>query len=125
MFEAAVAAGASRIVYTSSVAAYGPDPGPVPLDERTPATGSADVVYSAQKAELERALADSVAGSAVAAYTLRPCIVAGPDSLELVTRLPYVLAAARRCPRRCARSSPGSRRPGAPGLRRADAARPR
>jgi nucleoside-diphosphate-sugar epimerase len=93
VFAAAVAAGASRIVYTSSVAAYGPDAGAVPLDEQTPARGSSDVVYSAQKAELERTLADSVAGSPVAAYTLRPCIVAGPDSLELVTRLPYVLAA--------------------------------
>jgi nucleoside-diphosphate-sugar epimerase len=110
VFEAAVAAGAKRIVFTSSIAAYGSDPdGEQPLDESTPARGSANVIYSTQKAELEQLLVSIVGGTAVGAYTLRPCIVAGPDSLELVTRLPYVqVAAALPAPlRRIANALPG------------------
>jgi nucleoside-diphosphate-sugar epimerase len=111
VFAAAVAAGTKRIVYTSSVAAYGFDHDQrTPLDEAYPARGSKRMHYSADKAELEEALAEAVAGTAVDAYTLRPCIVAGPDSLELVTRLPYV-AASRALPspiRGLARALPAS-----------------
>lgn len=91
VFEATVAAGCRRLVYTSSVAAYGFHPdNPQPLTEDVPARGSDDFYYSAQKAELESVLAEVVGGSDVEAYVLRPCIVAGPDSPALVSNLPSV-----------------------------------
>ncbi|HEX6665886.1 MAG TPA: NAD-dependent epimerase/dehydratase family protein [Solirubrobacterales bacterium] len=85
VFEAAVAAGVKRLVYASSVAAYGfyPD-NPQPLTEDVPARGSADFYYSAQKAELEAALGEILAGSEVDAYVFRPCIVAGPRATMLI-----------------------------------------
>ncbi len=62
VFDAAIRTGAERIVYTSSVAAYGSAAeDDLPLDESTPARGNDSVAYSAQKAELERALSDAVA----------------------------------------------------------------
>ena len=65
MFEAAAAAPrAQRLVYTSSVAAYGfHGDNPQPLTEDVPARGSDAHYYSAQKAELEAALFEAVAGS--------------------------------------------------------------
>jgi UDP-glucose 4-epimerase len=85
VFGAAVEAGVERLVYTSSVAAYGfrPD-APNPLTEEQPALGSDDFYYSEQKAELEAELAESVAGSGVEAYVFRPSIVAGPRATMLV-----------------------------------------
>src|SRR5919202_854143 len=71
---AAAAASAVRLVYTSSVAAYGFHPdNPQPLTEDVRPRGSEGFYYSAQKAELERALADAMGGSDAAAYVLRPC----------------------------------------------------
>lgn len=85
VFESAVLAGAERIVYASSVAAYGFHPeNPLPLIEEVPARGSESFYYSAQKAELEVALDAIVAGSGVDAYVFRPCIVAGPRATMLV-----------------------------------------
>jgi UDP-glucose 4-epimerase len=85
VFEAAVSAGVKRLVYASSVAAYGFYPeNPQPLTEDVPARGSADFYYSAQKAELEEALAEILAGSEVEAYVFRPCIVAGPRATMLI-----------------------------------------
>jgi nucleoside-diphosphate-sugar epimerase len=85
VFESAVLAGAERIVYASSVAAYGFHPeNPLPLIEEVPARGSESFYYSAQKAELEAALAAIVAGSGVETYVFRPCIVAGPRATMLV-----------------------------------------
>ena len=90
VFEAARAAGVPRLVYTSSVAAYGfHADNPQPLTEDVPARGSDGHYYSAQKAEVERLLADTLQGSDTAAYVLRPCIVAGPDAQLLVDNLPY------------------------------------
>jgi UDP-glucose 4-epimerase len=90
VFEAAVAAGAKRIVYASSVAAYGfHSDNPRPLTEDVPARGTASHYYSAQKAEVEGMLADALYGSATAAYVFRPCIVAGPDAPLLIDSLPY------------------------------------
>jgi UDP-glucose 4-epimerase len=90
VFEAAAAAGVQRLVYTSSVAAYGFHPhNPQPLTEDVPARGSAEHYYSAQKAEVEATLASALAGSATAAYVLRPCIVAGPQAPLLIDSLPY------------------------------------
>ena len=78
VFEAAAAAGARRLVYTSSVAAYGFDEGDRGwLTEDMPAAGSEGFYYSAHKAELEDVLAEALAGSSTGAYVFRPCIVAG------------------------------------------------
>lgn len=91
VFEAAVAAGASRLVYASSVAAYGfHADNPSPLTEDVPPRGTERHYYSAQKAKLEAALRDVTDGSATAAYVFRPCIVAGPDALALIKNIPYV-----------------------------------
>jgi nucleoside-diphosphate-sugar epimerase len=85
VFEAAVTAGVRRLVYTSSVAAYGFGSGlPQPLVEETPVAGSAEFYYSAQKAELEAALTDALAGAPVEAYVFRPCVVAGPGATMLI-----------------------------------------
>jgi UDP-glucose 4-epimerase len=85
VFEAAVGAGARRLVYTSSVAAYGFHPeNPQPLTEEIEPRGSEGVYYSAQKAELEGALAEALHGSDTDAYVFRPCIVAGPDAPALI-----------------------------------------
>ncbi len=88
VFEAAVAAGVKRLVYASSVAAYGffPD-NPQPLTEEVPARGSEGFYYSAQKAELEATLSEIVAGSEVDAYVFRPCVVAGPRATMLIEQV--------------------------------------
>jgi UDP-glucose 4-epimerase len=85
VFEAAVEAGVGRLVYASSVAAYGFRPrNPQPLTEETPAIGSSRFYYSAQKAELEESLDEILAGSELGAYVFRPCIVAGPRATMLI-----------------------------------------
>jgi nucleoside-diphosphate-sugar epimerase len=88
VFEAAIEAGVQRLVYASSVAAYGFHAGnPQPLTEDVPARGSESFYYSAQKAELELALNDLLAGSGVEAYVFRPCIVAGPRATMLIEKV--------------------------------------
>ncbi|HEX6781201.1 MAG TPA: NAD-dependent epimerase/dehydratase family protein [Solirubrobacterales bacterium] len=84
-FETAIRAGVSRLVYASSVAAYGFHPeNPQPLTEDVPARGSQGFYYSAQKSELEDLLDDLLPGSEVEAYVFRPCIVAGPRATMLI-----------------------------------------
>ena len=84
-FETAIKAGVSRLVYASSVAAYGFHPdNPQPLTEEVPAWGSDGFYYSAQKAELEDLLDELLPGSGVEAYVFRPCVVAGPRATMLV-----------------------------------------
>lgn len=91
VFEAAAACGAQRLVYTSSVAAYGfHESNPLPLHEDLGPAGTEDFYYSAQKAELEATLQESLTGSPVEAYVFRPSIVGGPDSPALVTNVPYI-----------------------------------
>jgi UDP-glucose 4-epimerase len=94
VFAAAVAAPrVKRLVYTSSVAAYGfHSENPQPLTEDVPVRGTERFYYSAQKAELEAALDDETVGSDLEVYVLRPCIVAGPDALMLIRELPQVAA---------------------------------
>lgn len=88
VFEAAVTAGVSRLVYASSVAAYGFHPdNPQPLTEEVPVRGSEGFYYSAQKAELEAVLGEVLSGSEVEAYVFRPCIVAGPRATMLVEQV--------------------------------------
>jgi UDP-glucose 4-epimerase len=91
VFEAAVAAPrVRRLVYASSVAAYGfHDDNPALLDEEVPARGTDAHYYSAQKAEVEQMLATSTEGSDLAVYVFRPCIVAGPDAPMLLESIPY------------------------------------
>ena len=85
VFEAAIRAGVKRLVYASSVAAYGFHPeNPQPLTEDVPARGSEDFYYSAQKAELEDLLDELLRESEVEAYVFRPCIVAGPRATMLI-----------------------------------------
>ena len=85
VFEAAVAAGAKRLVYTSSVAAYGFHPAnPDVLTEEIPTLGTRDFYYSAQKAELEALLEEITAGQDTDVYVFRPCIVAGRDAPTLI-----------------------------------------
>jgi nucleoside-diphosphate-sugar epimerase len=95
VFEAAVAAGAKRIVYTSSVAAYGfHRDNPQPLTEDVSPRGTEGFYYSAHKAELEDLLTEVIAagnGSAPDAYVFRPCIVAGPDAITFVETMVAML----------------------------------
>jgi UDP-glucose 4-epimerase len=91
VFEATVAAGARRLVYASSVAAYGfHDENPSLLSEDVPPRGTERHYYSAQKAALEGVLASVLEGSRTDAYVFRPCIVAGGDALALLENIPYV-----------------------------------
>jgi UDP-glucose 4-epimerase len=90
VFEAA--RGVGRLVYTSSVAAYGfHTENPQPLTEDVPARGSDAHYYSAQKAELEETLREALDGADTETYVLRPCIVAGGDALALVEAFPAVV----------------------------------
>jgi nucleoside-diphosphate-sugar epimerase len=91
VFEATVAAPrARRLVYTSSVAAYGyHSDNPVPITEDVEPRGSAEHYYSEQKAACEAALSEVTAGSDLEAYVLRPCIVAGPKAPALADAMPW------------------------------------
>jgi UDP-glucose 4-epimerase len=90
VFQASVAAGAKRLVYASSVAAYGfHRDNPQPLTEDVPARGTSAHYYSAQKAEVEALLADTLAGATTESYVFRPCIVAGPQAPLLIDSMPY------------------------------------
>jgi UDP-glucose 4-epimerase len=89
VFAATVAAGAPRLVYTSSVAAYGYRDHEGPLTEDMPTRGTERHAYSHQKAEVERVLDEALTGSAVDAYVFRACIVAGPEAPALLDQLPY------------------------------------
>jgi len=85
VFEVAIKSGVKRLVYASSVAAYGFHPeNPQPLTEDVPARGSEGFYYSRQKAELEEVLDELLDDSEVEAYVFRPCIVAGPRATMLI-----------------------------------------
>jgi UDP-glucose 4-epimerase len=91
VFSAAIDSGATRLVYASSVAAYGfHADNPNPLTEDLEPRGTRRHYYSAQKAELELALAELLQDAATDAYIFRPCIVAGPDAPALLESIPYV-----------------------------------
>lgn len=91
VFEATVvAARPRRLVYTSSVAAYGYyADNPVPITEAVPARGSDVHYYSAQKAACERLLTEVTEGSDLEVYVLRPCIVAGEEAPMLIRSMPW------------------------------------
>jgi UDP-glucose 4-epimerase len=91
VFGAAIDGGVARLVYASSVAAYGfHADNPDLLTEDLPPRGTSRHYYSAQKAELEEALRERLTGANTDAYVFRPCIVAGPDALALVQSIPYL-----------------------------------
>ena len=91
VFEAAAAAGVPRLVYTSSVAAYGfSEDAPDILTEDTPARGFDRHPYSAQKAEVEAVLDEVLDDADTDAYIFRPCIVAGPHAPLLVDSIPFI-----------------------------------
>lgn len=91
LFEATVAAERPRrLVYTSSVAAYGyHSDNPVPLTEDVAARGSAEHYYSEQKAACEALLADITKDSPLEVFVLRPCVVAGPKATALADAMPW------------------------------------
>jgi nucleoside-diphosphate-sugar epimerase len=96
VFEATVAAGAQRLVYASSVAAYGfHADNPALLTEDVPARGTDRHYYSSQKAQLERVLSQVIEGAGTSAYVFRPCIVAGPDAPAVLQAIPYVQLSGR------------------------------
>ena len=92
VFEATVAALVPRLIYTSSVAAYGyHDDIDGLLIEDMPTRGTERHAYSHQKAEVERVLQAALASSdRTDAYVFRPCVVAGPHAPALLNQLPYV-----------------------------------
>ena len=91
VFDAAIAAGAERICYASSVAAYGFHPeNPEWLTEDIPARGTDEHYYSQQKAKVEGILAQALMRTArTHAWVYRPCIVAGPRAQMLLEEMPY------------------------------------
>jgi nucleoside-diphosphate-sugar epimerase len=96
VFEAALASGAQRLVYASSVAAYGfHGDNPEVLTEDVAARGTDDFYYSAQKAELEGLLSELLDDSDVDAYIFRPSIVSGPSGGVMMDNIPYLQLSAR------------------------------
>ena len=91
VFDEAAKAGAERICYASSVAAYGfHNDNPDWLTEDAPARGSADHHYSHQKAEVERVLGEVLLRhQGTSAYAFRPCIVCGPNARTFLEEIPY------------------------------------
>lgn len=90
VFEAAVGSGAKRLVYASSVAAYGFPELNRPIVEDDPAAGNAAMPYSHHKAQVEGLLSEIVSDAEIDAYIFRPCIVAGPQAPLLIDQIPYV-----------------------------------
>ena len=92
-FRAAVAVGAKRFVYASSVAAYGfHADNPAEIAEDWPTRPAAHLFYAQEKAELEQLLAEEAAGQpGPDCYLLRPPIVLGPHAVggkgDLLARL--------------------------------------
>ena len=99
VFEAAAAAGAKRLVYTSSVAAYGFRRGmPDLLDEDEPVQGHlAPPLLRPQGRGRGRSWPRRWTGSRTDAYVFRPCIVAGPEATLLLDLIP-LLAIGQRIP---------------------------
>src|SRR5215218_7572586 len=91
VFEEAAKAGAKRICYASSVAAYGfHDDNPDWLTEDIPPRGSPEHPYSHQKAEVERMLGEVLLRHpGTVAYAFRPCVVAGPEARTMLEEIPY------------------------------------
>jgi nucleoside-diphosphate-sugar epimerase len=85
VFDAAARAGVHRIVYASSVAAYGAHAdNPVPIRESHPTRGNEGFYYSEHKAQVEEILDEfEAANPGVEVARIRPCVVVGPNSVDL------------------------------------------
>jgi nucleoside-diphosphate-sugar epimerase len=94
VFEEAVKAGAKRICYASSVAAYGfHDDNPELIREDWPVRPAATLFYAQEKAELEHLLeAEAARSGGLALYLLRPPVVVGPNVVGAKDVLPGPLA---------------------------------
>ena len=100
-FRAAAAAGATRFVNASSVAAYGfHADNPAAIGEDWPVRPADRLFYAQDKAETDRCLQEAArAHPATALYQVRPTIVVGPNALggkDLPAPLPALIAAAGR-----------------------------
>ncbi len=82
VFEAAARQGVRKIVFTSSVVAYGLHPdNPVPLTEESPLRPNPGLYYSRAKAAVERYLDRfEQAHREIVVTRLRPCTVVGPHA---------------------------------------------
>jgi UDP-glucose 4-epimerase len=91
VFDEAGKAGAKRVCYASSVAAYGfHDDNPDWLTEEIPVRGSPEHPYSQQKADVELVLSEALARHPnTVAYSFRPCVVAGPEARTMLEEIPY------------------------------------
>src|SRR5918996_6324231 len=91
VFEEAAKAGAKRILYASSVAAYGfHDDNPDWLTEDIAPRGSPQHPYSQQKADVERVLGEVLLRRRrTVAYAFRPCVVSGPRAQTMLEEIPY------------------------------------
>jgi nucleoside-diphosphate-sugar epimerase len=107
-FEAAAAAGASRFVYASSVAAYGfHRDNPVGMTEDWPARPAARLFYAREKARLEHLLTDrAAAAGGPALYLVRPSVVLGPHAVGAKSLPPGLLRALTSAPARWAARMP-------------------
>ncbi len=94
-FRAAAAAGATRFVLASSVAAYGfHRDNPVGMTEEWPTRPADHLFYAQEKAEVEARLgAAAVDHPGLGLYLLRPPIVFGPHAIGAKDVLPGPLAA--------------------------------
>src|SRR6188472_1642933 len=107
-FRAATAAGATRFVYASSVAAYGfHKDNPVGMTEEWPVRPAAHLFYAQEKAEIEALLADEAAAHPeLGLYLLRPPVVLGPHAAGGKDLLPGPLGTLGRGVGRAVRSLP-------------------
>lgn len=90
-FRAAQASGLKRVVYTSSATAY-VNPGnpfqPPFVSEETPVSGTPRYLYSKHKAEVDRMAQEFAARHpAIEVLILRPAIVLGPHTQNIVSRM--------------------------------------
>jgi UDP-glucose 4-epimerase len=101
VFEAAVAAGAKRLVYASSVAAYGfHRDNPQPLTEETPRAAPTATTTRPRRPRSRRCCTDALDGTDTAAYVLRPASSPDRDAPLLIDSLPYTQLS-ERLPGRC------------------------
>jgi len=91
VFRAAASAGVKRMIYASSVAAYGfYNDRPLPLTEELPLRVNRNYFYTEEKVATEQILAEVAAGTGIEVYVFRPCVIAGEESLALVRDNPLM-----------------------------------